>query len=152
MQQKVTSPLSSAWSGQGGRQVELAVDCHHRHKHTENNIHTSVHFVSLKQQATKAWWKEKLFSLTKSQFVHFKFPASCSLTSSLSLVFMLFGQVPHTCIYVMLFMTYIHTSSKMYGETCCPWFTQSRSQKSDKDSAEHPHTGQGEGGGHRSVV
>lgn len=40
----------------------------------------------------------------------------------------------------------------MYGETCCPWFTQSRSQKSDKDSAEHPHTGQGEGGGHRSVV
>lgn len=33
----------------GRQQVELAVDCHHRHKHTENNIHTSEFTLCLSE-------------------------------------------------------------------------------------------------------
>lgn len=70
---KRTSSLSSVWVGQGGRRQEaLDVDCHHRYKHTEKNIHTSVSPLSL----SEVWWKELLFSLKNSLFVHSPFGAS----------------------------------------------------------------------------
>lgn len=49
-----------------------------------------------------------------------------SLASSLPFVVRLFGQVLHMCVYVvLLWHMYIllgTLTSKIYGDTCCPWF------------------------------
>lgn len=112
-------------------------DCHHRHKCTENDIHTGVFPLCLSELCAM----EENVSMQGKSVCPLPIGGFPSLTSSHPLVLMLSGQVLHICIYVMLlrhiYILLENLTSKISGETCCLGSdTEQVLHKCDKDTAE----------------